>query len=143
MTLEKHNMTVKMINPWIWFTLIQLLIHIRACKQILYASILVQRSLFHRDMLLGISCRLEYSMLLNLPIILSSNSFLFHLLFPFLFLFCSRILSPPRSAIKLLKITNYIIHTRGDSILYIVFIDYSCYTVLKTVLFINCQLCMF
>ena len=31
--------------------------------------------------------RLEYVMLLNLPIILSSNSFLFYLLFSFLFSF--------------------------------------------------------
>jgi len=33
--------------------------------------------------------RLEYIMLLKFPIILSSNSFLFHLLFPFLFFFVS------------------------------------------------------
>ena len=31
--------------------------------------------------------RLEYIMLLNLPIILSSNSFLFYLLFPFYYFF--------------------------------------------------------
>jgi len=54
--------------------------------------------------------RLEYIMLLNLPIILSSNSFLFYLLFPFL-LFFILIYSPPRSTIKLLIITNCIIHT--------------------------------
>ena len=36
-----------------------------------------------------INIRLEYIMLLNLPIILSSNSFLFYLLFPFFFLIYS------------------------------------------------------
>ena len=55
--------------------------------------------------------RLEYIMLLNLPIILSSNSLLFYLLFPILFFFIL-IYSPPRSTIKLLIITNYIIHTQ-------------------------------
>ena len=58
--------------------------------------------------------RLEYIMLLNSPIILSSNSFIFYLLFPFLFFF------PPsnRSRIKLLTIANYIIYLN-----YIVFVD--------------------
>jgi len=52
------------------------------------------------------SCQVEYIMLLNLPIILSSNSFLSYLLYPFLFFF-TLIYSPHRSTIKQLTITNY------------------------------------
>jgi len=53
--------------------------------------------------------RLEYIMLLNLPITLSSNSL------PIIPIFIL-IYSPPRSTIKLLTITNYIIHTQLHSI---------------------------
>jgi len=72
-------------------------------------------------------------MLLNLPIILSSNSFYFtNISFVFL-LFFIFIYSPPRSTIKQLTIKNYIIHTQLATL-------YSL-TSLKTVLFINCYLC--
>ena len=67
--------------------------------------------------------RLEYDY--NVSIILSSNSF-FLLLFSFIFFFIL-IYSPPRSTlIKLLTITNYIIHTR-----------LHCIHCLKTVLFVS------
>ena len=57
-----------------------------------------------------IMCRLEYIMLLNLPIILSSNSFLFYLLFSFLFLFYSSLFSLILNNQAAYNY-NYIIHT--------------------------------
>jgi len=68
-----------------------------------------------------LTARLKYIMLLNLPFILSSNSFLFYLFFSFLFLFYSHFIllySHLFSTIKLLTIitTQYTLN-------YIVFID--------------------
>jgi len=59
--------------------------------------------------------RLEYIMLLNLPIIFSSNSFLFHLMFSFLFF----LYSPPRSTIKLFTITNSLHYIHWLAMLYV------------------------
>ena len=76
----------------------------RKCSRLNYSRFVVlEITVVHE-----VSNRLEYIVLLNLPIILSSNSFLFYLLFPFLFFFIL-IYSPPtcRSTIKLLTIKTH------------------------------------
>ena len=83
-----------------------------------------------------VGIRLEYIMLLNLPIILSSNFFkpIIPIFYSFLFPF---ILFHRSSRIKLLTITNY--NTPSIILYFLVFMVYShTSTVLKIVTFIAC-----